>query len=127
MSFRSFDLYNLVRDFGEEVTLRKKTTAGTYDTVTGTLSGASTDDYTVTAYFYNYDNGIIANIDEIRRGTRKCVISALGMPLAGVGLPPIEPDDEDQILGNGDTVNIISVTTIFSNGSKLCYLCDVRE
>ena len=119
MSFRSFDLYNLVKDFGEEVTLRKKSTAGTYNPATGSVDGSATTDYTVTAYFYNYDNGIIANVDEIRRGTRKCVISALGLA--------VEPDDEDQILGNGDTVNIVSVTTIFSNGSKICYLCDVRE
>ncbi|NIR87756.1 hypothetical protein GWO13_09460 [Candidatus Bathyarchaeota archaeon] len=119
MSFRSFDLYNLVKDFGEPVTLRKQSNAGTYDPSTGTVTGSTTTDYTVTAYFYNYDNGIIANVDEIRRGTRKCVISALGVD--------VDPDDEDQLLGNGDTVNIISVTTIFSNGNKLCFLCDVRE
>lgn len=119
MSFRSFDLYNLVRDFGETVTLRKKSNAGTYDPSTGEVTGSLTTDYSVTAYFYNYDNGIIANVDEIRRGTRKCVISAVGLA--------VDPDDEDQILGNGDTVNIISVTTIFSNGNKLCFLCDVRE
>jgi len=39
----------------------------------------------------------------------------------------VEPDDEDQIIGNGDTVNVISVVTIFSNGVKICFLCDVRE
>jgi len=119
MSFRSFDLYNLVNDFGESVTLRKVTTEGTYNPATGSLDNETTTDYTITAYFYNYDEGIIFNVDQVRRGTRKCVISALGLA--------VEPDDEDEIIGNGDTVKIVSVRTIFSNGTKLCYICDVRE
>ena len=35
MSFRSFDLLNLVRDFGEDLTLRKVTTSGSYNPATG--------------------------------------------------------------------------------------------
>lgn len=119
MSFRSFDLYNLVNDFGETLTLRKVTTEGTYNPATGSLESEATTDYSITAYFYNYDEGIIFNVDQIRRGTRKCVISALGTS--------VEPDDEDEIIGNGDKVKIVSVRTIFSGGVKLCYICDVRE
>lgn len=119
MSFRSFDLYNLVNDFGESVTLRKVTTAGSYNPATGSLDNEATTDYTITAYFYNYDEGIIFNVDQVRRGTRKCVISAVGLS--------VEPDDDDEILGNGDKVKIVSVRTIFSDGVKLCYICDVRE
>jgi len=119
MSFRSFDLYNLVRDFGETATLRKVTTEGTYNPATGSLESEATTDYSATVYFYNYDEGIIFNVDQIRRGTRKCVISALGLA--------VEPDDDDELLGNGDTVKIVSVRTIFSDGIKLCYICDVRE
>ena len=62
---------------------------------------------------------VAGNIDEIRRGTRKCLISASSLAVV--------PDDEDQITGNGDTVNILSVVTIFSSGVALCYICDVRE
>ena len=116
---RGYNLLKMVEEFGEPLTLRKKTTAGTYDPTTGSVSGSDTTDYSFEGYFYNYDLGIIANVDEIRRGTRKCVIPALGIS--------VDPDDEDQILGNGDTVNIISVVTIFSNGDKVCFLCDVRE
>jgi len=119
MFSRGYNLLKMVDDFGESLTLRKVTSAGTYDTTTGSISGSSTTDYNFTGYFYNYDAGIIQNVDNIRRGTRKCVIPALGLT--------VEPDDEDQILGSGDTVNIVSVVTIFSAGTKICYLCDVRE
>ena len=54
MSFRSFDLLNLVRDFGSDVTLRKTSTAGTYNPATGAVDGAATTDYTVSSYFFNF-------------------------------------------------------------------------
>ena len=116
MSFRSYDLLNLVRDFGEPLTLRKKTTAGTYNPATGSVSGTATTDYPFTGYFYNYET---LNVDQIRKGTRKCVIPALGLA--------VEPDDEDTIIGNSDTVVISAITTIFSDGVAVCYLCHVRE
>ena len=53
MSFRSFDLLNLVRDFGESLTLRKVTTAGAYNPATGAVDNSATTDYTVTAYLYD--------------------------------------------------------------------------
>jgi hypothetical protein len=115
MSFRSFDLYKLVRDFGESLTLKKVTTDGSYNPATGIVDGSATTDYTVTGYFYNYET---LNVDQIRNGTRKCVISAV----AG-----IQPDEDDKLVGNGDTVVITSVTTIFSNGSAVCYICHVEE
>jgi hypothetical protein len=116
MSFRSYDLLRLVKDYGEELTLRKMTSAGTYNPATGSVSGSATTDYSVEGYFYNYET---LNVDQIQRGTRKCVISALGLTF--------EPDEEDLILGNADTVTIVSVTTIFSQGVAVCYICHVRE
>jgi hypothetical protein len=119
MSFRSYDLLKLVQDFGEEITLRKVTTSGNYNPATGQVDGSATTDYVTTGYFYNYDTGISGNFDSIVRGVRKCVIPALGFT--------VEPDTEDTIVGNGDNVEIISVVTVFSNGTPVCYLCDVRE
>lgn len=119
MSFRPYDLLNLVRDFGEELTLRKVTTDGTYNPATGTLSGKVTTDYTFTGYFYNYLSGISPTVDDVRRGVRKCVIPALGLG--------VEPDSDDLLLGNNDTVRIISVVSVFSDGSPVCFICDVRE
>lgn len=119
MSFRSFDLLNLVRDFGESLTLRKVTTDGSYNPATGEVDGSGTTDYNFTGYMYNYDTGISGNMDMVVRGVRKCVIPALGFP--------VEPDTDDLILGNGDNVKVISVVTVFSAGTPICYLCDVRE
>ena len=116
MSFRSYDLLRLVQDFGETLTLRKLTTAGTYSPSTGAVTGSATTDYTFTGYFYNYETMVT---DQTLKGSRKCVIPALGFPYV--------PDEEDLIVGRGDTVTIVSVTTIFSNGTAVCYLCTVEE
>ena len=118
MSFRSYDLFKLAEDFGQTLTLRKASTQGTYDTATGTLSGSATTDYSVTGYFFNYDTGLL-DANDIRRSRRRCLIPALGLT--------VEPDDEDQIIGNGDTVSIIQVTTMFSGATKIGYICEVSE
>jgi hypothetical protein len=115
MSFRSFDLFNLVRDFGEDLTLRKVTSDEPYNPATGSVEGLDTTDYTVLGYFYNYET---LNVDQIRKGTRKCVISALSN---------IEPEENDLLIGNADTVSVVAVSTVFSNGAAICYICHVEE
>lgn len=118
MSFRSYDLLNLVRDFGSEVTLRKTTSSGTYNPATGSVSGSATTDYKVQAYFFNYANSLPLG-EEIRRSRSRCVLPALGLP--------VEPDDEDQIVGFGDAYNITRVSIIYSDGVAVCYLCDIGD
>ena len=118
MSFNARDLLKLVQDFGETLTLRKVTTGGTYDASTGTVSGSATTDYSFTGYFYNLAEGI-SDLNQTRKGRRACVIPAHGLTAT--------PDDEDQILGRGDTVNITTVRTILSGGQAVCYLCEVFD
>jgi hypothetical protein len=119
MSFRSFDLLNLVRDFGETLTLRKVTTAGTYNPATGAVDSSATTDYSVQGYLYNYNVGVIGGNDEVVRGSRKCIISALD--LAAI------PDFDDLIIGSGDAVKVISIVSLFSAGTAIGYICDVEE
>jgi hypothetical protein len=115
MSFRSYDLFNLVRDYGQQLTLNKVTTGGSYNPVTGSLDGSVVTPYTVTGYFYNYET---LNVDQIRKGTRKCVISALS---------GVQPDEDDKLIGLEGDVVIKAVTTIYSNGSAICHICHVEE
>lgn len=117
MSFRAYDLAKLVDDFGETLTLRKRTTAGTYNTATGSLSNMATTDYSFVGYFYNYNVGFTPTLDQIEKGTRKCLIPAPNISVA--------PDTDDQILRGSDKVNIIHVVTAYSNGVALHYICDV--
>lgn len=117
--FRSFDLYKMVKDHGEPLVLKKITTEGSYDATTGTVSGSATTNYNILGYLYNYSNGLMSVDQDVRFGTRKCLISAVGLT--------VEPDTGDLISGNGDTVKITSTTSIFSNGAVLCYICDVKE
>ena len=119
MSFRSFDLLNLVRDFGETLTLRKVTTAGTYNPATGAVDSSATTDYSVQGYLYNYNVGVIGGNDEVVRGSRKCIISALD--LAAI------PDFDDLIIGSGDAVKVISIVSLFSAGTAIGYICDAEE
>lgn len=117
MSFRAYDLLNLVGEHGQTLTLRNKT-YGSYDVTTSTVSSTTSDDYSFTGYFYNYSLGVI-DPENINRGVRKCVIPALGLTVA--------PDTEDEIIGNGNKVHINNVLTMFSGGTALCYICDVSE
>ena len=117
--FRSSDLYRLVSDNGQSLTLRKVTTDGSYDPATGSRAGEATTDYSILGYFYNYNLGITDSTYEVVRGTRKLLISALGLTII--------PDDEDLILGNGDTAKVTSVTTIFSAGVAICHMCNLQE
>jgi hypothetical protein len=118
MSFRSYELLNLVRDHGQVLTLRKVTTTGTYNPAIGSVGGSATTDFEFQGYFFNFSAGLPTD-DEIRRGTRRCVVPSLGLP--------VEPDDEDLILGQGDAVSIVRVSTIFSGSYAVCYICEVRE
>lgn len=118
MSFRSYDLLNLVRDYGSDVILRKTVVGGTYNPATGAVDGSTAQDITTTSYFFNFAVGL-GQGDEIRRGSSRCVIPALGLALA--------PDDEDKIIGLGNTYEIVSVQTFYNNGTAVCYICEVRE
>ena len=116
MSFRSYDLLNLVRDFGEALTHRQITTDGSYDPSTGSVVGPHTTDTAFTGYMYDYNT---LNPSEVIRGSRKCVIPSLGFAP--------EPRPDDLIIGNGDRVKVSRVVTIWSSGTAVCYLCDVEE
>ena len=99
MSFRAFDLLNLVKDFGEPLTYRQVTTEGTYNPNTGSVTGAATTDTNFTGYMYDY---VSQNASE-------------------------EPEPDDTIVGSGDTVKVSRVVTLFSAGTAVCYICDVEE
>jgi len=117
MAFRAYDLLKLVEEHGETLTLRKQTYAA-YNPQTSLVGGTSTDDHSMTAYFYTYNLGV-RDPDNINRGSRKCLISSLGLS--------VTPDTEDEIIGNGNKVHITNVLTMFSGGQAVCYICDVSE
>jgi len=112
---RAYNLLKLVERYGQQLTLIKST-AGSYDPATGSAS-STTENYIFTGYMYDLQEGII--LSDIRRGSRKCVI-----PPTNLGTVP---DDGDQISGLGGVVNISSVSTMFSGGTVVCYICEVTE
>lgn len=111
----------MLKEHGSEVTLRTNSTAGSYDPATGTVSGGATTDYTVRAHFsdFNLQERVAS---EIVDGMRKVLLSTLDVD--GQSIP--EPEVGDQIVGQGDTVNITRVQTIYSV-TPVCYICWVKE
>lgn len=112
----AYNLLRLVQRHGSTLTLHK-VAEGTYDPATGSLSGGSTTDYEITGYMYDALVGI--DTDDIRRGTKRVIIPALGLTVV--------PDDGDTISGLGDKVHINRVTTHYSSGLAILYTCEVSE
>jgi len=117
----SMAMQTLVNQFGQEVTLRKPN-YGSYNPETGTVQGNSNQNYTVKCYMAEYSLTEVNN-DSILMGDRKALLPA--NDTSGSSLP--EPDAEDQIIGFGDTVKIVSVQSIYHADTLACYICQVRE
>ncbi len=120
MAFDSYTLRQLIREHGIALTLRKRA-ASAYNDTTGTVTATNTD-YAVRGYFYDYTPDMIDG-QSILRGDRKVV---LDNKLVNDSATP-EPDATDQILGLGDTVNIVKVMEIKSGSATMCYQLQVRE
>jgi len=117
----SMAMQTLVNQFGQEVTLRKPN-YGSYDPSTGTVASTTNTDYTVKAYMAEYSLSEVNN-DSILMGDRKALLPARDTSNATIP----EPDAEDQIIGFGDTVKIVSIQSIYHADTLACYICQVRE
>lgn len=120
MPLRPYEIRTLVEDHGQEVTLRY-VSEGTYDPATGSLTGGSNTDSTVLAYFYNYRLDELTN-SQVQVGDRRVIIPIVDT--SGIALT--EPSIDDQIVGQGDAVSIVSVQKLYSD-TLLCYIMQVRE
>lgn len=120
MAFDPYTLRQLIKEHGMALTLRKRA-ASAYDNDLGTVTTTNTD-YAVRGYFYDYTPDMIDG-NSILRGDRTVVLD--NKLTSGTSTP--EPDATDQIIGLGDTVNIVKVMEIKSGGATMCYLLQVRE
>lgn len=118
--FKESSFINLMNSFGQALTLTTKASA-TYDVTTGTVSSTDTP-HTVKGYFYNYD---LSDMDanSIRFGDRKLALSS--KDTSGTTIP--KPLEGDEVSGEGDKVVIVSTREVMSEGSPICYICQVRE
>lgn len=120
-SLMSNRLLTLVNKYGKQVTLTKNS-YGAYSPATASVGTNTAATYTVKTYFAEYDLSEINN-DSIVMGDRQALIPRVDT--SGVAIP--EPDMDDIISGQGDTVKIVSVAKIFSGDTLTCYICQVRE
>ena len=120
MAFDPYTLRQMIKEHGISLTLRKRA-AGAYNNDTGAVTTTNTD-YVVRGYFYDYTPDMIDG-NSILRGDRRVVLDC---KLVNSSNTP-EPDATDQIIGLGDTVNIVKVMEIKSGSATMCYLLQVRE
>lgn len=120
MAFDPSTLRQMIREHGLPLTLRKRA-AGAYDNDTGSVTTTNTD-YAVRGYFYDFTPDMLDG-ESILRGDRRVVLDS--KLINGSATP--EPDATDQIIGLGDTVNIVKVMEIKSGSNTMCYLLQVRE
>lgn len=120
MTIRAIDLQRLVNLYGEPLTLQSYT-KGAYNPAT--LASAKTPDTPVTLIGYNamYDLGEVDGTNVIR-GDRKVIFG--NRDTSG---NPIDPQVDDEIIGVGDRVTVVSVHKIRCKDKTLCYICQVRE
>lgn len=143
MAFDPYTLRQIIKEHGLTLTL-KKDPARVYNNDTGKLedwfllsgtwdnSNVWVDeisypdfqgtDFSVRGYFYDYTPDMIDG-NSILRGDRRLVLDC--KLINGTNTP--EPDATDQIIGLGDTVNIVKVMEIKSGSATMCYLLQVRE
>lgn len=120
MAFDPYTLRQLIKEHGIALTLRKRA-ASAYNNDLGTVTTTNTD-YAVRGYFYDYTPDMVDG-NSILRGDRRVVLDC--KLTNGTNTP--EPDATDQIIGLGDTVNIVKVMEIKSGSATMCYLLQVRE
>lgn len=120
MAFDPSTLRHMIREHGLPLTLRKRA-AGAYNNDTGSVTTTNTD-YAVRGYFYDFTPDMLDS-ESILRGDRRVVLDS--KLIDGTATP--EPDATDQIIGLGDTVNIVKVMEIKSGSNTMCYLLQVRE
>lgn len=118
MAVRASDITRLLRDLGETLTLRLFNQDGSsdgYDVTSGVLTKSS-DTESVIGYIGSYDLTEM-NGDSVVFGDKKVYLSASSP----------EPSVGDEVSGNGDTLRVVSVQTVFSAGDVVCYICQARE
>lgn len=118
--FRASDIAKLVNTFGQTVTF-ERSTGGTYDTTTGTITGATDTNPTVKVYFYNYKTEEVDG-NAVLMGDRKVAV----LPKDTNG-DPFVPVENDIISGVGDKVSIKRVVPTYSGNQVIVYTCQVRE
>lgn len=121
MIFKRQTVDNLLEAFGENLTL-KSYTEGTYNPNTGSISRSDNGPYTVQGYFSDYH---LEEIDgqSVVKGDRRATLSVVDTS----GVSYNSPSPGDEISGSNDTVSVVSVRTIYSQGVPVCYICQVRE
>lgn len=115
MSFNSYPLFKMLSEHGENLTLHKKTSKGTYNPSTGKIENSATTDYIVLGYFHNYTDSLDNNLI---MGKRKCLISTIN--LAAI------PEEGDFLSGVGSKVVVKGVDKVLSSEGVSAYICHVE-
>lgn len=110
----------LINDFGQTTTYTH-ITQGNYQPGNGGTSPATSTDYTIKAYFANYN---LMDVSSVVEGKRTVCLPTVDT--SGSTLP--EPDTGDKFVGvTGDDVVVNEVQKVYSGNLVVCYICVVNE
>lgn len=118
--FDNASLRKLINEHGQSLTIRTYT-IGSFNEDTLTQARTSADQ-TVKGYFYEFTPSMIDG-STVLVGDRRLVLDSKTTGGAAV----TEPKPDDQVIGNGDTVNVVKTSKIISNNTLMCYILQVRE
>lgn len=113
---------SVINRFGKTLSYRKNTDSSTYDPAKGTVSGQYSEDWTVKGYFFNYVTSEVPGTPVVT-GKRKLMIT----PYDILGEVVPEPEEDDKLLGDGDTVTVTSVEKIMKGDNVEVYVLIVKE
>lgn len=113
----SNDVLSALTEYGRSVTLTVNN-EGDYDPATGTVSGDSETDYTVTGLLLGYKDQDIDG-SRILANDRKCILAASGMSVV--------PTSGDILTASSVDYSVIAVKTYEVNGTDFAYVLQIRN
>lgn len=116
------DVYKLVKDKGQQLTLERSTSS--YDPTTGETT-KTTNQYAISGKFSNYDQSLIDG-SLVKEGDRQLFISPVNPEDEGTTIS-VEPATGDTIEGSREVVQVVSIQTIEESGEVLGYKAQVRH
>jgi len=122
MALMDREIFKLLDEFGQQLTLRRTTSS--YDPTTGDNT-TTTNDYDIQGKFSDYDRNLVDG-SLVKVGDRQLHISPID-PVSPNSDIAIEPQQGDEIIGSRTKMQVVSVQYIEQAGEPIGYIAQVRS
>jgi len=122
MALMERDVFRLVEEYGQQLTLRRSTSS--YDPTTGSNT-TTTNDYDIQGKFSDYQRNLIDG-SLVKVGDRQLFISSID-PVNSSNEIAVEPKQGDEIIGSRTKMQVVSVQYIEESADVIGYIAQVRN